>query len=458
MPDPSISRRDLFAGAAAMAAVSAVPSMAAASLEAESAAPRRKGRSMVDVPFEPRREVAVGIIGVGGRGMSLLADLLKVPGARVKAICDVVRGKVVQAQKACMDAGQPEPTGYWRGEKDFEELCRRGDLDLVLVATPWDWHVRMAVSALKGGAHVGLEVPSAQTIDECWELVQVSEETQKHCIMLENCCYGYWEMTVWQMVHQGLLGTLTHSEAAYIHDLRGILLGAGGEGMWRWKPHVERDGNFYPTHGLGPCANYFDVNRGDRFASLVSMSSLEAALSETRDAQPPAEEDKRKARFRAGDMNTSIIRTEMGRTIMLQHDVVTPRPYSRLNLVQGTKGCFADYPARLALEEVSGGHRWLTDDEMKARRAEFEHPLWKKVGELARQVGGHGGMDYIMLYRLIDCMKRGLAPDIDVYDLAAWAAPVALSEASVKRGGAVVKFPDFTRGRWKEDRTTIFQP
>jgi predicted dehydrogenase len=459
----SLSRRDLLMGAAmAAASGSASSAMAASPAEAASAGapepvqPAQKGKSVARLKFEAKDVIRVGIIGLGGRGSSLLGDLLAVPNARVVALCDVVREKVVRAQREVMSKGQAEPTGYWRNDADFENLNKRDDLDLVIVATPWDWHVPMAVSAMKNGHHVGVEVPSCQTIKECWELVNVSEETQRHCVMLENCCYGFWEMTLFNMAHGGLLGTITHGEAAYIHDLRGLLMAPDSEGMWRWKPHVARDGNFYPTHGLGPVCTYMDVNRGDRLASLVSFSSLEASLSEYAAKNPPQEEDKKKAKFRAGDMNTAIIRTELGRTIMLQHDVVTPRPYSRLNLLQGTKGCFADYPARLAVDSVDGAHRWLKEEEMKEMRAKWEHPLWKKVGELARANGGHGGMDYIMLYRLIQCMREGLVPDIDVYDTAAWSAPVALSEESVKRGGAPAKFPDFTRGVWKEKRA-IFE-
>jgi predicted dehydrogenase len=457
MDSNGLSRRDLLKGA--LAGASAVTAVSAASAAAprsavstfESAAPSPKDQ-VWGLRFEPRDLVRVGIIGVGGRGSSLLDDLLGVPGVRVSAICDVVRQKVVRAQKRCMEKGQPEPTGYWRNEKDFENLCRRDDLDLILIATPWELHTPMALVALKNGHHVGLEVPSAQTLEECWSLVKASEEAQRHCVMLENCCYGYWEMMVWNMAHKGAFGELTHAEAAYIHDLRGLLMAPDSEGMWRWKPHTTRDANLYPTHGLGPVCTYLDVHGGDRMEALVSFSSREAALSEYVKSNPPAEEAKKKAKFIAGDMNSSLIRTAKGRTILLQHDVVTPRPYSRLNLLQGTKGAFQDYPARLALQEVEGGHRWLNETELKAKRAQWEHPMWKEVGEIARANGGHGGMDYIMLWRLIHCIRKGLTPDIDVYDLAAWAAPTALSEASVKKGGAPQKFPDFTRGRWKEGR------
>lgn len=454
----SISRRDILKTAALGAAGVAASTVAGHSTEsetmAEALAPAQQGKSMIGVAFEPRDLVKVGFIGVGGRGTGLLDDLLNIPGVRVTAICDLNRERVVRAQKMVMNAGMPEPTGYWRNERDFENLNAREDLDLVIIATPWNWHTPMAVDAMKKGKHVGLEVPSAQTIKECWQLVDTSEATQRHCMMMENCNYGGNEMLVWNMVHKGMLGTITHGEAAYIHDLRSLLMGDGGEGVWRWIPHVERDGNFYPTHGLGPVGFYMDLNRGDRFESMVSFSSMEAALSEYVEKNPPTDERKRKAKYKGGDMNSSVIRTAMGRTIMLQHDVVTPRPYSRLNLVQGTKGCFSDYPARLALDSVDGAHRWLKPEEYEPIKAEHQHPIIKQVNDELGGKGGHGGMDLVMLYRIIHCMRKGLTPDIDVYDLAAIAAPGPLSEASVKKGGAPQKFPDFTRGRWKEKRDT----
>lgn len=453
----ALTRRDLMKSAALGATGLAIGTTAHAQddLEQGSLHALQTGsrQSMVGVRFQPKDEIRVGIIGVGGRGTGLLSDLLEVKGARVVAVCDIVRERVVRAQRMVMQKGQPEPSGYWRNERDYENLTKRDDLDLVIVATPWDWHTVMALSAMNNGHHVGVEVPSATTLRECWQLVDASERTRRHCIMLENCCYGYWEMAVFNMVHQGLLGTLTHGEAAYIHDLRGLLMAPDGEGLWRWKPHTTRDANLYPTHGLGPVCNYMDINRGDRLESIISFSSLEASLTEYRDANPPQEEAKKKAKFVCGDMSTALIRTALGRTIMLQHDVVTPRPYSRINHIQGTKGTFSDYPARLALDSVDGAHRWLNDKELQEQRAKFTHEFWKSEGEVARQAGGHGGMDYIMLWRLIQCMRKGLEPDIDVYDTAAWSAPTPLTEESMKKGGAPIKVPDFTRGRWKEKRT-----
>jgi hypothetical protein len=247
------------------------------------------------------------------------------------------------------------------------------------------------------------------------------------------------------MVHDGLFGEITHGEAAYLHDLRGIVTANEGEGLWRRIPHMQRNGNLYPTHGLGPVAHYMDIHRGDRFDYMVSVSSAEASLSAYVKSKFPEADPKRAEKYICGDMNTSIIRTVQGRTILLQHDVVNPRPYSRLNMIQGTKGLFADYPPRVFVDGQKD-EDWQKIDEFKEK---YEHPLWKNNGEMARKTGGHGGMDYIMNYRLMDCLKRGLPPDIDVYDAAAWSAPTPLSETSVAQSGASEKFPDFTRGQWK---------
>lgn len=413
--------------------------------EARSESSKEKsGATMIGVPFEARQRVRMGIIGVGGRGSSLLRDLLAVENVEIKAICDVVPEKVAHAQKAVTDAGQPEPTGFSKGDFDFKHLTQM-DLDIVYIATPWNWHVRMAVDAMKNGKHAAVEVPACTTMEECWEVVNTSERTRRHCMILENCCYGANEMMVLAMVKDGVFGQVTHAEGAYLHDLRSILTANEGEGLWRRFPHMQRNGNLYPTHGLGPLAHYFDVNRGDRFDYIVSVSSPEASLSEYVKNKFPDGDPKRREKYICGDMNTSIIKTENGRTILLQHDVVNPRPYSRLNHVIGTKGAFEDYPPRVFVDG-EGKEDWQTIDAFKEK---YEHPLWKAEGEMARKTGGHGGMDYVMNYRLMDCLKRGLPPDIDVYDAAAWSAPTPLSQASVAANGAPQKFPDFTRGAWK---------
>ena len=403
--------------------------------------------TMMGVPFERREKVRLGIIGVGGRGTSLLQDLLAVENVEVKAICDLVPEKVAHAQKAVVEKGQPEPTGFSKGERDFENLNKL-ELDIVYIATPWNWHVPMALHAMKNGKHAAVEVPACTTLQECWDLVDTSEATRKHCIILENCCYGSTEMMVLGMVRDGLFGEVTHGEAAYLHDLRSILTASEGEGLWRRFPHMKRNGNLYPTHGLGPVAHYMDIHRGDRFDYMVSVSSAEASLSAYVKANFAEGDPKRAEKYICGDMNTSIIKTQMGRTILLQHDVVNPRPYSRLNHISGTKGAFEDYPPRIFFDGPKDGPKSEDWQTLDAYRDKYEHPLWKSTGDLARKMGGHGGMDYIMNYRLMDCLKRGLVPDINVYDAAAWSAPTPLSEASVAQNGAPQKFPDFTRGKW----------
>jgi predicted dehydrogenase len=341
-------------------------------------------------------------------------------------------------------AGQKEPAGYSEGDHDYENLLRRDDVDLAIIATPWDWHVPMAVFAMQHGKHAAVEVPAATTVTDCWKLVDTSEQTRRHCMMLENCCYGYSEMLVLNMVRQGVFGTLIHGEGAYIHDLRSELFSGGGEGLWRRTERTERNGNLYPTHGLGPVAHYMAINRGDRFETMVTLASLEAGLTEYRKAHVPPGDPRWKETYVCGDMNTSVIRTALGRTIMVQHDVVNPNPYDRINMIKGTNGMFRGYPDRLYLDGQEA-EDWQTLDGYK----KHESPLWTRIGDLAKRMGGHGGMDFIMAWRLIDCMRNGLVPDMDVYDAAAWSAPGPLSITSIRRGGQPQKFPDFTRGAWK---------
>jgi predicted dehydrogenase len=433
-----LSRREILQAAGAASASMALPSMSFAE------DPSTQANTMHGVPFEKYTTVKVGFIGIGGRGQGLLQDLLNTEGVQVLAICDIDPKRLAQAQARIKRANQPAAAEYGKTPTDYERLTKRGDLDLIYIASPWDWHVPMAVAAMKGGAHAAVEVPAAHTLKDCWKLVDTSEATRRHCIQLENCCYGYNELMVLNMVKDGLFGTLTHGEAAYIHDLRSLLLEDAGEGLWRRFPHTTRNSNLYPTHGLGPVAWYLGIHHGDRFETLVSLSSREASLTEFRDKTQKADSVKRKEKYICGDMNTSLIRTAKGRTVMLQHDVVTPRPYSRINMIQGSKGAFADYPERIFVEGA-GEHDWASVEPYKKK---YEHDLWRRMGDIARKTGGHGGMDLIMTFRLIECMRNGLAPDIDVYDAAAWSAPGPLSEASVKKGGAPQRFPDFTRGKW----------
>ena len=393
---------------------------------------------------QPLSRVRIGFVGVGGRGSGLLNDLLGIDGVEIKAVCDIVPARVEAAQQRVVAAGQPEPAGYAKGETDFENLCQRDDLDLVYIATPWDWHTPMAICAMNNGKHAAVEVPAAITLDECWQLVNTSERTQRHCVMLENCCYGEIEMLVLSMVRQGVFGDLTHGEAGYLHAMRDSVLQDSSAMNWRRNFVRKLNGNLYPTHGLGPIAQYMGIHGGDKFEVLVSMSSMERALSQRRDTLP-ADDPRRRETFACGDVNTSLIKTARGRTIVVQYSLVMVRPYSRINLISGTSGTFCDYPPRIHLEGQAEG--WETD--MTPYLNKYGHPLWKKLSEQARTSGGHGGMDHVMNWRLIQCLREGLPLDMTVYDAAAWSSVVPLSIASVAKGSVPLAFPDFTRGDWE---------
>jgi Glycosyl hydrolase 109, C-terminal domain/Oxidoreductase family, NAD-binding Rossmann fold len=431
----NFSRRDLLK-------VAGLASLGAGLARSQSAA-----KSVADLKFAPREKVRIGVIGTGGRGNSLVDNFSEVPGAQITALCDTVKDKVLATQAKLDRAGKAsQPIALFHSDDHaFEGMLKRDDIDLVVIATPWVWHVPMAVAGMKQGRHVAIEVPAARTMQECWDMVNTSEATQRHCIQLENCCYGYNEMMVLNMVRAGLFGELTHGGAAYNHDLRSILFSNEGEGLWRRAEHFNRDGNLYPTHGLGPVAHYMDVNRGDRFDTLVSMSSISAGLQTYRKDKLAPNDPRQKETYKEGDFNVSLIRTVKGRVIELEHNVSSPQPYDRINLIAGTKGIFRDYPARVYFD----GARREEFESLDKYKDKYEPELWKKVGDMAKEIGGHGGMDYVMAYRLVECMKLGLAPDIDVYDAAAWSAPIPLSEASVANGSAPQKFPDFTRGKWQ---------
>jgi len=414
-----------------------------AGLNAET--PKAESASMIGMPFTPVRDPRIGIIGTGGRGTSLLENLLAAD-VKVLALCDIVRAKAEHAQGMVVKAGQASPELYTNGDHAFTSLVAREDLDLVIIATPWNWHVEMAVASMTHGKHACTEVPAAQSIEDCWKLVDTSEQTRRHCIMLENCCYGYNETLILRMIHAGMFGDLLYGEGAYIHDLREELFSNQGEGLWRRKFHTLLDGNLYPTHGLGPVANYMGIQRGDRFDYMVSMSTPARGLEAYRKEHVAQGDAKWAEKYINGDMNTSLIKTANGLTITLKHDTSNPHPYDRINAIAGTKGAFADYPPRIYFDGQAGGAAWGSIDAYK----EHQHPLWKQEGEIAKKLGGHGGMDYIMLYRLMQCLREGLTPDLDVYDAAAWSAPGPLSRASLAEGSAPAKFPDFTRGRWQE--------
>ena len=416
------------------------------------AGPAPVGKSMIGVPFEKRDTVRVGMIGTGLRGRSVLGEFVNIPNVKITAVCDVVQEKADKAKAIVEKAGQPAPAVYVKGDLGYEELLKRDDIDVVYIATPWEWHVPQALAAMNAGKHACSEVPAGYTLKDLWALVDTSEKTRKHMMMMENCCYDYDELLILNIVRAGLLGDIVHGEGAYNHDLREILFETRDEGLWRRRHHTLRDSNLYPTHGLGPVANYMNINRGDRFDHMVAMNSGSLGLQEFRKEKLAADDPRQKEVYKCGDYSTNLIKTAKGRTIMVQHNVSTPRPYDRINLVQGTKGVFRDYPSRIYIEKDKGGHQWQPIDAYKAK---YEHDLWRFEGEQARKLGGHGGMDYLMCWRLIQCFREGLVPDMDVYDAAAWSAPGPLSEISVQKGSMPIKFPDFTRGKWTEARTSI---
>jgi hypothetical protein len=357
-----------------------------------------------------------------------------------------VPAKAEHAASLVVAAGQSKPALYTEGPHHYEDLTARNDVDLIVVATPWSWHAPMALAAMEHGKDVAIEVPGVVTLDECWKIVHVSEQTRKHCIILENCCYGYNETLILRMIHAGMFGELLYGEGAYIHDLREELFSNAGEGLWRRTEHTLRNGNLYPTHGLGPVANYMGIQRGDRFASLVSMSSPQRGLDLFRKDHLEPSDPRWRERYICGDMNTTLIKTAKGLTITVKHAVSTPHPYDRINLIAGAKGLFQDYPPRIYFDGMNKDESFGSLDAYK----QYQHPLWEREGDLARKSGGHGGMDLIMIYRLLECVRQGLAPDLDVYDCAAWASVAPLSVESVRRGSAPVECPDFTGGGWKD--------
>jgi hypothetical protein len=305
---------------------------------------------------------------------------------------------------------------------------------------------------MQQGKHVAVEVPVAHKLEDCWKLVNTAEETQRNCMMLENVCYGDEELWILNMVNEGVFGTLTHAEAAYIHDLKEGLFNDKYFDKWRIRHHQSSNANLYPTHGLGPVAQYLGISRGDRFDHLVSMSSLEASLSEYSQNVESNNEFYNRNDFSHGDMSNCLIKTNKGRSILLQHTVVTPRPYSRINALSGTKGHHEGYPSRLSLLSENHGHSWLSDEKYKEMRERFKHPIWNKLKDEIAKNGGHGGMDFVMMYRLVDKFNKGLPLDMDIYDGVDWSVITPLSATSIELGSIPVKFPDFTRGRWKEER------
>jgi predicted dehydrogenase len=395
--------------------------------------------------------VRIGIIGLGNRGPGAVQRMSKIDGVEIKALCDL-RPEKAMAAKKLLEHTTHKPDVYTGNENEWKKLCERKDIDLVYIATPWNLHTPMAVYAMEHGKHAATEVPACTELEECWQLVETSEKTRQHCMILENCCYDFFELLTLNMVRQGYFGEIVHCEGAYLHDLlEGNFSKEKYFDMWRLKENF-RNGNLYPTHGLGPVAQVLDINRGDKMDYLVSMSGNDFMMQAK--AKELAVKDNfykpyANKKFR-GNINTTTIRTDKGKTIMLQHDVTSPRPYSRIHLVSGTKGTALKYPEP---SRISNSHEgWLSETEFKSLEEKYQPPIVKKIGEMAKQVGGHGGMDFLMDWRLIDCLRNGLPLDIDVYDAATWSSIAPLSEKSVANRSQSINVPDFTSGSWKTNK------
>jgi hypothetical protein len=393
--------------------------------------------------------VRVGIVGLGMRGPGAVDRLSYIEGVDIKALCDLSPEKVEAMQKKLENTNH-KPTPYSGSEDAWKKMVDRDDLDLIYICTPWHLHTPMAVYAMNAGKHVAVEVPAAKTLEECWQLVETSEKTKKHCMMLENCCYDFFELMTLNMARQGFFGEIVHVEGAYIHNLIDLNFDKDGyQNMWRLRENTGISGNLYPTHGLGPICQVLNINRGDQMDYLTSVSTNDFNMRDVANdlaAKDPFFKPWEHAKFR-GNMNTTLVRTKKGKSIMIQHDISSPQPYSRIHLVSGSKAFARKWPER----KIAEGHDWVKPDRYKELETMYTPEIVKKVGELAKKVGGHGGMDFIMDWRLIDCLRNGIAIDQDVYDAALWSSITPLSVASVANRSSSVDVPDFTRGAWQSN-------
>lgn len=394
-------------------------------------------------------KVRIGFVGLGMRGPGAVRRMSHIEGVEIAALCDVYPDRVEKMQAYLKERGLPQAKSYSGSVDAWKTMVESPDLDLIYITSPWSLHAEMAVYAMENGKHAATEVPAGLTVDELWQLVETSEKTKKHCMMLENCCYDFFELLTLNMARQGYFGEIVHVEGAYIHDLLDLNFKKDGgyADMWRLKENY-RNGNLYPTHGLGPVCQILNVNRGDQMEYLTASQTNDfqmAARAAELAAQDSFFSEFAGKKFR-GNMNTTLIRTYNGKTIMVQHDVTSPRPYSRLHTVSGTKGFAQKYPLP---GKIAKGHGWVSDEEMVALQEQYTPEIVKVVGEMAKQIGGHGGMDFMMDWRLIDCLRNGLPLDQDVYDAAMWSVVGPLSEQSVANRSNSVDVPDFTRGSWK---------
>ena len=403
----------------------------------------------------PMETVRIGIVGLGMRGSSAVSRLTYVPGAQITAICDVEPGRMDASRKVLAERGVNDVAGYSGSVEAYRQLCENPEVDLVYICTDWEHHVPVALYAMEHGKHVAIEVPSAYSLEDCWALVDMAEQKRVHCMILENCCYDFFEMSTLQMAREGLFGDIVHVEGSYCHNLDPYWNEYWNN--WRLTFNKTHRGDVYPTHGFGPVCQVLDIHRGDRLKTLVALDTKAFNGPRHVAAQGGKDPDD----FANGDVTTTIIRTEKGRTVLLEHDVMNPRPYSRMYQVVGTEGYAGKYPVGqlcFRKESLEGrpvdyshleGETILSGKELDDFMARHRSPiLTPELEALAKEVGGHGGMDFIMDYRLIYCLRNGLPLDMDVYDLAEWCCVGELSSISIEFGGSPVEVPDFTRGAW----------
>ena len=419
------------------------------------------GAPMQGFAVKPLKRIRLGIVGLGQRGDVAMPRLAVLPGVEIVALCDVYPERVAYEQKFLESHGYPKAKYEFTGWEGYKRLCQL-DIDVVYNTTDWAHHAEVALCALRNGKHALTEVPAVTSVDQAWEIVETAEKVKLHAMMLENACYGEEELLFLNLCRLGKIGELVHGECAYIHDLREMSYtepkidnpyweGNGYANYWRLRWNAAHKGNQYPTHGLGPICQYMGINRGDRMEYLVSLESMQANNEAYARAKFPEGSWKRDLRLAMGDMNTTLVKTARGRSIMIQHDVSSPRPYTRLNTITGTKGILAEFPYRVGWEEKPGDgvHEFFDEKRATAVREEFRHPYAKTAMEISKKVGGHGGVDFMMDLRWAYCLQNGLPLDQDVYDLASWSTINELSERSVRNRSASVDIPDFTRGGWR---------
>ncbi|MDY4480942.1 MAG: Gfo/Idh/MocA family oxidoreductase [Candidatus Cryptobacteroides sp.] len=416
-------------------------------------APAKGQEDMLLFAADPIDTVRTGFIGLGMRGPDAVRRFTYIDGAKVVALCDLEADRVAKSQEILAGRGKPAAAEY-SGEDGWKQLCERDDIDLVYICTNWQTHVEMAVYAMECGKHVAVEVPAAMSVAECWRLVDTSERTRKHCMMLENCVYDFFELTCLNMAQQGLFGEVLHAEGAYIHNLEPFW--DYYHDNWRLDFNQKHSGDVYATHGFGPDCQVLNIHRGDKLEYLVSMDTKSVVGLEV------AKEKMGVDTFANGDQTSTLVKTRNGKTVLIQHNVYTPRPYDRMYQLVGTKGFADKYPnsafafepdqiADAAAEyDNLSSHSYVPREVRDSLMAKYKHPIAKEIEEKAREVGGHGGMDFIMDYRLVWCLRNGKPLDMDVYDAAEWSCLGELTAASIANGSKPVKIPDFTRGRWNK--------